>query len=87
MDNLIKELFWGNLQFDTMQLKSDKQMRMEAKKKLELSEKFGSLLSEAAAEAYEELSSYENETDGDLEALRFVSGFKTGALFMMEIFT
>jgi len=36
MDNLIKELFWGNLQFDTMQLKSDKQMRMEAKKDLNL---------------------------------------------------
>jgi len=87
VDNLIKELFWGNLQPHTMQIKSDERRREEAKKNHELSEKFSLLLSEAAAEAYEELSSYESETNGDLEALRFVSGFKMGALFMIEIFT
>jgi hypothetical protein len=86
MDSLLEQLYWGNLQPDTTPLKSRAQLRREAEKQLELSEKFSALLSPAAAEAYEEMSTYQNEIEGNTDARRFAVGFKLGALFMVEIF-
>ena len=85
MDNLLEQFYWGKLQPDTMTRKGRRRFREESEKYLELEEKFQALIGEAAAEAYEELTSHHNGLQADKEAMVFAGGFKLGALFMIEV--
>ena len=87
MNNILDELYMGNLGFDSHYYDENSPFVKAAKKKLNCQEKLMSLLDEEGKELFEEYTDAQGEMEEITHYQIYLDALKFGILFMHEIFT